>query len=153
MESSKELALSLAGLFTSIRQSPLYRTANLRLDTVTLMHACEAYQADLDRHAVFHGIDCPDGHKRAAFLFKWICKFRPVGFISPTGVPPEALLYVNAWFALAAALGNLNVDSTALRKSTLVPYIVYSGTYRPITPEAWAIIFCLLELQFCKRGQ
>lgn len=153
MENSEELALSLLGLFTSISRSPLFRSANLRLNTVTLAHACETYCADLIRHANFHGIDRPDAHKRAAFLFKWICKFRPVLFASPSDIPPEALVNVNSWFALAAALGNFSIDTFKLRESTIVPYIIYSGTYRNINPESWAIIFCMLELHFSKSGK
>lgn len=153
MENSKALALSLAGVFTTISKSPLYREAHLRLDIVALGYACEAYHADLAKHASFHGIACPDAHKRAAFLFKWICKFRPVTPVSPSGVPPEALLNVNSCFAMIAALGNLSVDTVQLYASTLVPHIVYIGTNLPINPESWAVIFCLLEFHFFKAEE
>lgn len=151
MENSEELALSLCGLFSKVIRSPMYRDANLLLNTLELANACDACVEDLGNHCRPHGIDEPDNHKKAAFLFKWICRFRPVYPRSTLSkVPPDALLHVNSWFALVAALGDLNVDTQKLYESPLVPYIVSAGTYTSIKPETWAMLFYTMENMFRK---
>ena len=151
MESSEDLALSLCGLFTKVCPSLLFRGAGLLMNTLALANACEACVHDLGYHCRAHNISEPNDPKKAAFLFKWICKFRPIYPRSPLPkIPPDALLHVNSWFALVAALGNLDVDPVKLYKSPLVPYIVSAGTYTPINPETWAILFFMMECTFRK---
>lgn len=153
MESSEDLALSLCGLFGKITRSPMYRNAHLLLNTLALANACDACTEDLGKYCAFHGIGEPDAHKKSAFIFKWICRFRPVYSRSPySGIAPEALLHVNSWFALAAAMGNLDVDAGKLYESPLVPYIVSAGTYTEIKPRTWAMIFFMMECSFGKKA-
>lgn len=152
MESSEELTLSLMGLFHKISQSPLYENGHLHLNTLALAHACDACLSDLGAYCAFHEISEPDAHKRSAFIFRSLCRFRPLYPDSPlVSVPPEALLHLNSYFALAAALGNLDVDAAKLYESSLIPYVVYEGTYSDIKPDTWAMIFFMMEKVFPKR--
>lgn len=131
----------------------MYREANLLLNTLSLANACDACIEDLGKYCGFHGITEPDVHKKSAFIYKWICRFRPIYSRSPfPGIPPEALLHVNSWFALAGALGNLDVNAEKLYESPLVPHIISAGTYTEIKPEAWAMIFFLMESAYSGKA-
>lgn len=140
-------ANELSAFFSEIQKSVEPEKAVLRLNMLFLMDACESSLIDLERHKDFHRITLEDRHKRAGFLFKWLTHMRPV-YVAALRQGPgvDKIARINAYFALLAALGELELDVAAFaREKKVVQNMLYAGTYRDINPTIWALNFCLLE--------
>lgn len=146
-EKARHLTERLAVLFNMIESNPPFQNKRrIVLSMPVLYHACISYEFDLERWAPFHCITIPDNHKRAAFLFKWLSKLRPIKLLSGQHIAATPWeLQANGYFALAAALGELRVNMWEFSASPEAKAILYTSTYRDILPESWAITFCLLE--------
>lgn len=146
-------ALELSDFFDEVQESLRPEKIEVTLNTLFLSDACESCFIDMERHKSFHRIETPDRHKRAAFIFKWLARIRPINvaaFIRVRGNGKVAR--INAYFALLCALGELNVDMAAFSRTKVAMHIIYSAAYRDINPETWALVFCLLERQFPKSA-
>lgn len=82
----------------------------VRLSEQILFEVIASCYCDIYRLQVFRGIKHEDSHKRAAFLMKWISKFRPIQINTdkPTNLPANIL--ANEIFAVEVALIVLNID-------------------------------------------
>lgn len=144
---ARHLTERLAVLFNMIEGNPPFQNQRrIVLSMPVLYHACISYELDLERWAPFHCITIPDNHKRAAFLFKWLSKLRPIKLLSGQHIAATPWeLQANGYFAIAAALGELRVNMYKFAESPEAKAMLYTSTYRDILPESWAITFCLLE--------
>lgn len=145
---ANSLTKECTGLFNIMKSSPPFQGRGVFLNKIILAHACVSAVIDIDRHIIFHDIKIADNHKRAAYLFAWISRFRPV---KPENDHAELAIHelcANAYFALHCSLRYLKIDYEKLISSPEFNYIVYSSIYRDIQPEIWGIIFCLLEKQY-----
>lgn len=145
-EQARDKALDLSCFFSKLQESVAPENASLTLNMLFLLDACESSLIDLERHKEFHQIDLEDKHKRAAFLFKWLAHMRPVNVTGcPKGKGVGKIVRINAYFALLAALGELDVDMNSFAPSKIAQNMIYAGAYRDINPAIWALTFCLLE--------
>lgn len=133
---SREKFIAMLETYNKMQDSPLFQNHALTINTNFLAHACESCFVDLDRHKDFHGMDLPDNHKRAAFLFKWVSHMRTVWATGPgSGIARAITLHVNSYYALLGALSELNVDMRTFAPSDVSQHIIYAATYRDLNPE------------------
>lgn len=144
-----EEALTLLEFFTSMNGTLAQKKISASINPLYLADACESCFIDLERHKDFHRLDIADRHKMAAFLFKWLAKARPIA-ISAYVPGPNAnyALHVNAYFALMAALGELNINIHEFAAAPVYQQMIYAASYREINAQNWAMTFCLLEASF-----
>lgn len=145
----KELTKRLARTFIKMKAKH-FQGHGIVLNEATLMRAAISFWEDILRVKAYHPINRADKSKKAAYLFKWIAKMRPV---KPLVDHPERLtnaeINANALFAFLCACGYLKCRK-ALPKEEL-HRIIYSATYRDIHPDEWAIIFEYLERVYPAR--
>jgi hypothetical protein len=84
---------------------------NVYLNEQILFEAIASCYCDVYRLQVFRGIMHEDSHKRAAFLMKWICKFRPIQISTNNYINAPAIILANEIFAVEVALTILNINS------------------------------------------
>lgn len=144
-----EEALDLMEFFTVVHRTLAKHRINASINPLFLADACESCFIDLERHKDFHRLDIADRHKMAAFLFKWLAKVRPIAISSyVTDTNADYALHINSYFALMAALGELNMDIYDFESTPVYKHIIYAASYREINAQNWAITFCLLEASF-----
>lgn len=142
-------AEDLSEFFADVQRSLVLKSIHTSLNPLFLMDACESCYIDLERHKDFHGLDIADRHKRAAFLFKWLARKRPINLSAYKQGPGAGLaIHVNAYFALMAALGELDINVHKFAPTKISQNIIYAASYRDINAESWALTFCLLEKVF-----
>ena len=83
-----------------------------------VQHAVESYYLDLYRLTVFRGITA-DHHKQAAFLIKWIIKFRPVQIHADVFDPHLSALLSNEHLAIAVGLVVLFRSTTDSKRAII----------------------------------
>ena len=137
---------TLGSLFFKLRDSKALNGINIYLNEGVLAHACCAFFADIFRVEAFHPVLAADDHKKAAHIFKWISRLRPV-IPGEEGDPINlkgAAIRANGMFALLCAASFLDTKAfTPLPNERA--HIIYSSIYRDIIPQDWAMIFYLLE--------
>lgn len=152
-EAARAQALDLSELFSLVQESVRPDKTELSLNMLFLLDACESSLIDLERHKEFHQIALEDRHKRAAFLFKWLAHMRPVNVAAyQQGKGVGKIVRINSYFALLAALGELDVDMDSFAPTKIAQNMIYAGAYRDIDPPVWALTFCLLEQTFPAQG-
>lgn len=125
-----------------------YRYAGLvQLNNYLIKRACISFWEDLVRVRGYHPIDYPDGHKLAAYMFKWINKLRPIEFIDLEKIPDDienTLLHINGVYSIHCALSmpGLNIGEITCNE---FENMLYTAMYRDIHADEWAMIFYLLE--------
>ena len=148
-KTAQENAFDLLKFFYEVRRSLEAQSIGASVNPLFLASACESCLIDLERHRDFHRLDIADRHKRAAFLFKWLSKMRPINLLAHRlGPGAGRAVHVNGYFALMAALGELEIDVHKFAPTPMVQHIVYAASYRDINAENWALTFCLLEMLF-----
>lgn len=140
----KLLAQRLIRTFYAMRRQ-LFAGYGVVLNEAALLQACIAFWEDILRIKGFHPINCADRHKKAAYIFKWVAKMKPVKAI---GDKPDLVsdkeLNSNAIYALLSAFGFLKCSLSVLYSPVIKPFL-YAATYREIDPDAWTIIFEYFE--------
>lgn len=148
-EAAGRKANELSEIFAEVQKSVAPESIALSMHSLFLADACEACFIDLERHKDFHRIDIADRHKRAAFIFKWLARIRPISVSAyKKGKGAGKAVHINAYFALLAALGELNVNMRKFAPTPIAQHIIYAASYREINAESWALTFCLLEMLF-----
>ncbi|MBD5417366.1 MAG: hypothetical protein HDR50_06850 [Desulfovibrio sp.] len=140
----RELAERLSKVFYQMKGA-LFQGHGIVLNEATLVRASISFWEDILRVKAYHPIDRAEKHKKAAYIFKWIARMRPV---KPLVDNPDRLtsaeMNANAMFAFLCACGYLNcrrnLDEEEIRR------ILYSATYRDVSADEWAIIFGYVEL-------
>ena len=147
LKRAPELMKTLGLLYFKLRDSKLMKEANIFLDEAALAHACSAFFADIFRIEAFHAVNPADNHKKAAHIFRWISRFRPVRpkENSPTSLKGSTII-ANAMFAVLCAFSFLNIKAFTPSSSER-DHIIYSSIYRDIDPRDWAMIFYQLEMR------
>ncbi len=145
----------LVRMFNMMEYNPPFQNRRrIVLCMPTLYHACISCMIDLERWSPFHCITIPDNHKRAAFIFRWLSKLRPVQLLSCLGTEcAKEELIAPAYFALLGALGELDINMDKFANSPETKAILYTSMYRDILPESWAITFCLLEKAYPDKAE
>lgn len=126
----------LSDYFVDFRNGSPYQGSKLFLCTPTLRQAILAFWQDVIRLQSYHPINVINRFKRAAFIFKWICKCRPIKIVST--YPPECAedyTRVNAIFAMHCAMAFLKCPPP---NGEELKEIIYTGTFRCIQPEQMA---------------
>ena len=122
---------------------------NVCLNEQLLFEAVASCYCDIYRLQVFRGIQNEDIHKRAAFLMKWINKFRPIQIITKTYTNQSSDMLANEIFAVSVALVILNIGpEELLRDGRLNGYaknIVYLLRFHSCEPEQLASELYLLD--------
>lgn len=139
----QELAKRLSKVFSQMKQR-LFREEPITLNYATLLRATISFWEDILRVKAYHPIDRAEKHKKAAYIFKWIAKMRPV---KPLVDHPDRLrnaeMNANAIFAFLCACGYLKCKKILPKEE--IQRILYSATYRDVHPDEWTIIFDYLE--------
>lgn len=150
---AEEKAQDLREFFFEVKKNLSDQKIETAINPLFLTDACESTFIDLERHKDFHRLEIADRHKRGAFLFKWLSRIRPITLLAyKQGPGAGKAIHVNGWFALMAALGELNVDVHQFAYGKLSHHMIYTASYRDIHAESWALTFCLLESQFPKKN-
>lgn len=102
----------------------------------------ESYFKDIERKKAFHGIEYADAHKRAAYMVKWIMKFRPVQLVVENASPLGLL--ANEHYALYFAIRFLKIRPSAIPPHFYY-HLIYSLHYRYYDANSWAMKFYLME--------
>lgn len=138
----QELAKRLTEVFIKMKAKH-FQCRGIVLNEATLLRATISFWEDILRVKAYHPIDRAEKHKKAAYIFKWITKMRPVKPLVDHAAELSAPeLNANAIFAFLCACGYLkceNVPKDEIRR------ILYSATYRDVHPDEWTIIFDYLE--------
>lgn len=132
--------------FSTFMKSAQWDVSGLTLNIGILHHVAVSFWHDIIRLQAYHPIEIPDHHKKAAFLFKWISKFKPVQVANLYDKNPETskiYMRINELFSFFCVWPLLNCGKTP--DQTVFDAIIYSATFRDIIPEQWSILFCLLE--------
>ena len=82
---------------------------HLRLNEQILFEAIGSCYSDIYRLQVFRNIRHADTHKRAAFLMKWIVKYRPIQIVDNVVIRHVSTMLANEIFAVELALTMMNV--------------------------------------------
>lgn len=139
----KELAKRLVKTFSLMKFS-LFQGRGIVLNEATLIRATISFWEDILRVKAYHPIDRAEKHKKAAYIFKWISKFRPV---KPLVDHPDKLtnaeMNANPMYAWLCASGYLKCKRDLPEEETKL--IIYFSTYRDIHPDEWTLIFAYLE--------
>jgi hypothetical protein len=143
----------LVHIFITMRDSKIMKDVAIDLHEAVLVNVCTAFYADLFRIEAFHSLHyAADDHKKAALLFKWISRLRPV---TPRGNAPHKLkglaVKANGVFAMLCAFSFLDIPPFTPIHSER-DHIIYSSIYRDLQPQEWAMIFYLLEKLYKKLG-
>lgn len=139
----QELAKRLAKVFTLMKLS-LFQDRGIVLNEATLLRATISFWEDILRVKAYHPIDRAEKHKKAAYIFKWIAKMRPVKpVVDHADELTNAEMNANAMFAFLCACGYLKCKKSL--PADEIQRILYSATYRDVHPDEWTIIFDYLE--------
>lgn len=144
----KELAKELAKLFYRLRAHRRFidHQQQIVLDEAALVLAAVSFWEDILRIKGYHPINCADGHKKAAHIFKWINQFRPIRIDGVSaGQMTREELNINGLFALLCAMTYLKMGKMAENELT---HTLYTAMYRDIHTDEWATIFYLYEKQY-----
>lgn len=146
-EVAQEKADDLLEFFYNVQKTLSPQKIAATINPLFLTNACISCFIDLERHSDFHKLEIADRHKKAAFLFKWLAKARPIALQAyKPGSGAGKAIHVNAYYG---GIGRLDIDVHEFAKDTkIVPHIIYAGAYRDINAESWALTFCLLEKTF-----
>jgi hypothetical protein len=139
-----KLVETLGRLYFALRDAGLMK--GVTLNGAVLVHACNAFYADIFRIEAFHPLHyAADDHKKAAHIFKWISRLRP---IIPLVKDPKKMkggaMSANSVFAMLCAFTLLKMRPFSPSPCEL-DHILYSSIYRDNQPQEWAMIFYLLE--------
>jgi len=153
LKRAQALMKTLGWHYFKLRDSKLMDRVDLFLDEAALAHACSAFYADIFRVEAFHSVNPTDDHKKAAHIFRWISRFRPVRpkENSPTSLKGAAVI-ANGMFAMLCAFTFLNINAFTPSQSER-DHIVYTSMYRDIDPREWAMIFYQLEMRHPEKPQ
>ncbi len=103
---------------------------------------------DLNRYAHFHELDIPDRARRAAYLVKWIMRFRPIRVDADiTSLPEEKgkfALLVNEQFALYVASGILQIDLEQRFSAKMLNMVLYTMRYPSASEDSFLLFFVFL---------
>ncbi len=137
-------------LLTDVYQKQFGDWQNIELNEYVLRESVESCLCDLYRLKAFRGITQEDEHKQAAFLVKWITKFRPIQFRN-TAFDKESIVLVNELFAVYVALVVLNLDpKNCCPHWQYIRNFLYLLHYHSCSAEQIASEMYLLE-QLCRR--
>lgn len=114
-----------------------------------LMNAAESLAFDLNRYKLFHEIDIPDRARSAAYICKWIMRFRPVALIQKLEELPkekkQPALLINELYCLYVISGVLGIDFEGETTDRFSGIVLYSLRYRAHSEDT----FILLLAKMC----
>jgi hypothetical protein len=138
---------SLYKCWKKFYNQPPFHGRSLVINYASLAQAAVAFWEDILRFKSYHTIVYSDEHKRAAHIFKWISRMRPIKILVDScsiSEIEEPYLRANAFFALACAMSFLKCDDFSQEETK---YIIYASMFRDIHAREWSMIFYLLEKQ------
>lgn len=139
----KKMTVRLTKVFY-LMKSQLLQNRYVTINEATLARACTSFWEDILRVKAYHPINRAEKHKKAAYIFKWIAKMRPVKpIVDHVDALTNEEMDANALYAFLCASGYLNMH-LVLQKHEL-KYIFYSATYRDIHPDEWILTFDYME--------
>jgi hypothetical protein len=140
-----ELAKRLAEAYRKMEAGPPFHGTGIALNQATLLRATVSFWEDILRVKAYHPIEQADRYKKAAYIFKWIAKMRPVKPVvdHPNDIRPQDM-NANAIFAVLCACGYLGLDTAVIPEEEF-KRLRYSATYREINADEWATIFFQLK--------
>ncbi|MDR0465732.1 MAG: hypothetical protein LBH94_00065 [Deltaproteobacteria bacterium] len=146
----KELAIRLSKVFHKMWSGPPFQCTGIVLNEATLLRATVSFWEDILRVKAYHPVEHADEYKKAAYLFKWMAKMRPVKPLvdHPDIIRPQDM-NANALFAWLCAQGYLKIGVLPGQE---LKRVIYSATYREVNPDEWATIFYLLEKTYCNAA-
>jgi hypothetical protein len=115
----------------------------VRLDEFLLTEAVMTALKDINRMAVFHlnGETEPDHYKYAAFMSKWVARFRPISFNMDARARSVGHFLVNAHFAVFVFRSFLRAEIPP----EMLEMLVYTLHYRDVQPEVLGILAVACE--------
>ncbi|MES9975039.1 MAG: hypothetical protein ABW094_12325 [Candidatus Thiodiazotropha sp.] len=123
----------------------------VELNTSVLYGACKSYFYDVDREKPFHSITTTNDPKIAAYLIKWISRYRPIYFDDESVTNDEVknlLTYINEYYAIRAALFYVSIDFEDIPKEIL-RILVYSLLYRNFSGKTLSLF---IETVYAMKG-
>lgn len=140
---AETLAIFLTRFFIKFKATYPNSGVGIQLNEAMLKQCCIAYFDDITRLQKYHPIDITDNYKNAAFIFKWICKCRPIKLMSTHCLDyTDEYTMVNAIFAIHCALAFLQCPPPDGKQ---ILNLMYTGTFRCIHPEQMSLLFFYME--------
>jgi hypothetical protein len=120
---------------------------DLKVDFNALWNLAHSYTDDIKRYQSYHHAPIPARARRAAYLCKWIMKFRPLIVMNPIAVVEEEvqtfLLMANETFALWCASGEMEFDWSNISDELRV-VLLYSLRHRYNSEDTYILFFAKL---------
>lgn len=138
---------------------------NLVLSIPLLQTTVNSYFDSIYRYKLYSKTDYADRHKCAAYMMKWIAKYRPIQIRGRSSVIediPKGVSWVNSYYAVYVALTHLfatnsttNDPNDILKKcdQNLYNDLVYQAQYRNISGRSMAAQLCSIEMLCQAREQ
>jgi hypothetical protein len=121
---------------------------HLKLNAHLLFEAIGSCYCSLYRLKVFRGIQQEDVHKRAAFLMKWISKYKPIQLLDSTAEYWKTDLQANEIFAIIIGLTVLQIPPQPFLDSQYATNLIYLLHFHSCHPEQLASELYLLQKQY-----
>ena len=120
--------------------------SNIALEPPILMNVVQSYSYDLDRYRKFHEIEMSDTVRRAAYLAKWMMRFRPVRVLeySSSEVARQSELTADELFTMFVVSVYLQVDLEEVLSNRLMNIFIYSLRYRSHSEDTFILFFAHL---------
>lgn len=112
----------------------------ITINPAILYAVATSYYFDIKRAKDFHDTTLANGYRQAAFIIKWLLRFRPINDTNADG----RFLLVNEKFALALAFALLGIDPASVDKP-LYAHLLYSLRYRVMDEGALIAVFMAIK--------
>ena len=141
------MAERLSETYKAMKALPRFRgTARTYLSNSLLTRACLGCILELEHMDPAPLFPAKKRHIRAACLFRWLSRVRPVQIPRKRATADE--MEANALFALVGALSELQMGEVAFIQSDWLWACLKVSAYGDIHPESWAIFFGVLEERY-----
>lgn len=118
------------------------------IDSDLILNVCESFAYDIVRYTAFHENVIPDRARRAAYLCKWLMRFRPTFVTSSLSNLPhrerQLGLLANELFCMYASSGLLRINLETTITDRLFNTLLYSLRYRAHSEDAFILFFAYL---------
>ena len=135
------------------------------LNTELLLDALESYFKDIHRYKNYSGSTWANKQKQAAYIIKWLVRFRPIQIVKDANLEADEIIHINSEFALSCAFSFLGTKIADLVKQnrehvkklnetqpkdkqmdSFYGRLLYDLRYRELSGKKLILVFDALEL-------
>lgn len=121
---------------------------DFHIDVYALFNACGSYVQDLYRYCEYHNIQVPDRARRAAYICKWMMRFRPLIAMEPAGETTDTdrdiALMINESFCAYLSGIRLDIKWDTDVSAKVFGILLYSFRYRSYMEDPFILLFAHL---------